>query len=107
MAQDGNFMANYEPLQGRPRRGHRAMSDPLDLHRTHARALEQAAREGLAVVSSAHPRLVDGKPSKNPRYLQVRPDWSTRCASYVAEMGARFHRKLPLDIPVCTRWTRS
>ena len=26
------------------------------------------------VVSSAHPRLVDGKPSKNPRYLQKRPD---------------------------------
>ena len=26
------------------------------------------------VVSSAHPRLVDGTPSKNPRYLQKRPD---------------------------------
>ena len=26
------------------------------------------------MVSSAHPRLVDGKPSKNPRYLQSRPD---------------------------------
>ena len=25
-------------------------------------------------VSTAHPRLVDGKPSKNPRYLQKRPD---------------------------------
>ena len=25
------------------------------------------------VVCSAHPRLVDGKPSKNPRYLQIRP----------------------------------
>ena len=26
------------------------------------------------VVSSAHPRMVDGSPSKNPRYLQKRPD---------------------------------
>ena len=25
-------------------------------------------------MSSANPRLVDGKPSKNPRYLQQRPD---------------------------------
>ncbi len=25
-------------------------------------------------VSSAHPRIVDGQPSKNPRYLQKRPD---------------------------------
>ena len=27
-------------------------------------------------MSSAHPRLVDGKPSKNPRYLQLRTDLS-------------------------------
>ena len=25
-------------------------------------------------VSSANPRIVDGKPTKNPRYLQTRPD---------------------------------
>ncbi len=31
------------------------------------------ARPGY-VVCSAYPRLVDGKPSKNPRYLQIRPD---------------------------------
>ena len=31
-------------------------------------------RNGAYFVSSANPRIVDGKPSKNPRYLQLRPD---------------------------------
>ena len=30
------------------------------------------------IVCSAYPRLVDGKPSKNPRYLQLRPDLAAR-----------------------------
>ena len=40
------------------------------------RELLQAAAEAGSgtVVCSAYPRLVDGKPSKNPRYLQIRPD---------------------------------
>jgi hypothetical protein len=63
--------------------------------------LEQAARDGVTVVSSAHPRLVDGKPSKNPRYLQVRPDLVNPVRGYVAQIGARFHRKLPLASVVC------
>ena len=29
-------------------------------------------------VSSAHPRMVDGVPTKNPRYLQIRPTSSSR-----------------------------
>ena len=53
------------------------------------------------VVSSAHPRLVDGKPSRNPRYLQIRPDLSNPLRRYIADMGTRFHRKLALDEPVC------
>jgi hypothetical protein len=102
MAQDGNFMANYEPLEGPTLDA--VIGDVLTLSTFTApmrERLEQAARDGLAVVSSAHPRLVDGKPSKNPRYLQVRPDLVNPVRSYVAEMGARLHRKLPLDIPVC------
>jgi len=39
-------------------------------------------------VCTAHPRLVDGKPSKNPRYLQVRPDLIAPRESHLAEMSA-------------------
>ena len=47
------------------------------------------------VVCSAHPRLVDGKPSKNPRYLQTRPDLLDPTARYVAERGMRLARGDP------------
>ena len=48
------------------------------------------------VVSSAHPRIVDGAPSNNPRYLQRRPDlvnprdvyhWRNRHASCARNSG--------------------
>jgi hypothetical protein len=53
------------------------------------------------VVSSAHPRLVEGKPSKNPRYLETRADIVKPMRKYLAEVGARLHRKIPLQQPVC------
>jgi phosphoenolpyruvate carboxykinase (diphosphate) len=52
--------------------------------------------EGKAefVVSSAHPRLVDGVPTKNPRYLQDRPDLSNPVERYIAMQGVRLFRRL-------------
>jgi hypothetical protein len=52
------------------------------------------------VVSSAHPRLVDGKPSKNPRYLQKRPDLENPRETYLAEIAARLEREIPAGRPV-------
>jgi phosphoenolpyruvate carboxykinase (diphosphate) len=52
------------------------------------------------VVSSAHPRIVDGSPTKNPRYLQKRPDLTNPRNSYIAEVGTRLAREIPPDIPV-------
>ena len=46
------------------------------------------------------PRIVDGKPTKNPRYLQNRPDLEDPRSVYLAQLGARFYRRLPLDAPV-------
>jgi hypothetical protein len=50
---------------------------------------------GAYFVSSANPRIVDGKPSKNPRYLQLRPDLVHPRDAYLAEMGARLARRIP------------
>ena len=48
------------------------------------------------VVSSAHPRMVNGKPSTNPRYLQQRPDLANPRELYLAAnrgaAGARHSR---------------
>jgi phosphoenolpyruvate carboxykinase (diphosphate) len=52
--------------------------------------------EGYAICS-AKPRLVDGKPTKNPRYLQVRPDVTVPKDRYLAELGARLYRRLSVD----------
>jgi hypothetical protein len=51
-------------------------------------------------VSSANPRIVDGKPSKNPRYLQRRPDRANAASTAVAELSARLLRRLPPDAPL-------
>jgi hypothetical protein len=56
-----------------------------------------ASETGEFVVSSAHPRLVDGKPSKNPRYLQRRPDLTHPRETYLAEIAARLDRNIPED----------
>ncbi|MCP3669715.1 MAG: hypothetical protein GY814_04660 [Gammaproteobacteria bacterium] len=102
LASPGNFVANYEPLGGESL--NEVAEDILTLNRftQPMRDLIQGAYDAGRgfVVSSAHPRLVDGKPSKNPRYLQTRPDLVNPIRKYVAEIGARFHRKLALDATV-------
>ncbi|MCA9051167.1 MAG: hypothetical protein KDA89_20665, partial [Planctomycetaceae bacterium] len=62
--------------------------------------LEARDHEGGYVVCSATPRMIDGEPSKNPRYLQTRPDIISPFNRYVAEMGTRLFRAVPLDKPV-------
>ncbi len=103
MARPGNFMANYEPLHGDKLA--KVVENVLSFSGFTAPMqglLREAYLEGGGfVVSSGHPRLVDGKPSKNPRYLQTRPDLMDPVRKYVAEVGVRFHRKLPCSAPVC------
>ena len=103
MAQPDNFLANYEPLKGDKLAA--VVEDVLtfsnftqSMHDLLQRTYDE--KKGYA-VSSAHPRLVDGKPSRNPRYLQTRLDMLNPVRTYIAEIGARFHRKLALDEPVC------
>ncbi len=56
------------------------------------------------IVSSAHPRLVGGKPSKNPRYLQQRPDRTNAVATAVADLASHLWERRPtseeLPLPV-------
>ncbi|HEC16001.1 MAG TPA: hypothetical protein ENI99_05430 [Sedimenticola sp.] len=103
MARPGNFLANFEPLGGDSLAA--IVEDVLTFggfSRPMRDLLRRAYEEGEGyVVSSAHPRLVDGKPSKNPRYLQIRPDLVHPVRKYIADMGVRFHRKLSLGEPIC------
>jgi len=101
MAQPGNFISNYEPLTSADARalmedaiGYSAFTEPMRrLIRESAAAGEHASPRYF--VSSAHPRLVDGKPSKNPRYLQSRPDVAEPRGPALAKLCLRLRRKLP------------
>lgn len=97
-----NFFCNFEPLG-------RAQAQALVEDVMHFDAYTQPMQDILLasvkadseyVVSSAHPRIVDGKPSKNPRYLQNRPDLSAPEETYIANRSVRLLRGLPADAPV-------
>jgi len=105
MARPGNFFCNYEPLDRRQavdivedaiRFGQ--YSDPVQ--RMFHKHIKQSHPD--YIVSPAHPRIVDGKPTKNPRYLQTRPDLENPRQRYLAEVSARFHRRLTTDQAMAT-----
>lgn len=99
LAAPGNFISNFEPLtveQARELVDHIVefdqYTDPMK------KLLEDFAATGHGyVVSSAHPRVVDGAPSKNPRYLQRRPDLVNPRDAYLAEIGTRLAREIPAE----------
>lgn len=101
-ARPDNFFSNYEPLPAAVAR--ELMDDAIGFNQ-YTEPMQRVIRKVAAgdasyFVSTAHPRLVDGKPSKNPRYLQIRPDLLAPQDVYLAEMSARLRRRVPLAAPV-------
>jgi hypothetical protein len=102
MSGPGLFCSNFQPLTASDAT---AIVEDVAVHDAFTPAMREhvshnAARgEGFSICS-AKPRLVGGKPSKNPRYLQVRPDSVKVRDRYLAEMGARLYRRIPLPEPV-------
>jgi hypothetical protein len=96
----GVFCSNYEPLDHEAARA--VVEDTLGFE-AFTPSMSKTFYDFLAssrpayLVSPSHPRLVDGKPSKNPRYLQKRPDLEDPRATYLAQTGARLYRRLPAD----------
>jgi hypothetical protein len=103
IASPGTFLSNYEPLtveQVRTFVEHAAEFDRYT--EPMKRLLETFSGKDRTTyaVSSAHPRLVNGKPSQNPRYLQKRPDLMSPRGGYLAEIAARLEREIPAGRPV-------
>ena len=102
----GTFLSNFEPLTRADAIAMRddavdfsAFTEPMaDLIRTVA---DTPDGEGPAYfVCSASPRLVNGQPSKNPRYLQQRPDRTNAKATAVADLSSHLVRRLKADAPL-------
>jgi hypothetical protein len=102
LATPGTFLSNYEPLT---RADAQRLVDKVvefdQYSEPMRRLIETFAATGRPafIVSSAHPRLVGGSPSKNPRYLQLRPDLARPRDGYLAEIGTRLAREIPADRP--------
>ncbi|WP_455211619.1 hypothetical protein [Kaarinaea lacus] len=103
LAGSDNFISNFEPLDSKHAKtmyeniiSFREFTQPMqDL-------IKSAADSDCYFVSSAQPRLVNGKPTPNVRYLQKRPDLVDARSKYIAEMGIRLFRRVPLDQPINT-----
>jgi len=103
LAGEDNFISNFEPLDRNT--AIELIEDAIGFsqYSTPMRKLIQQASQSendAFFVSSAHPRLVDGKPSPNVRYLQNRPDLINAREKYIAETGTRLFRRVPIDRPV-------
>mmetsp|Transcript_106635 Transcript_106635/g.318736 ORF Transcript_106635/g.318736 Transcript_106635/m.318736 type:complete len:1149 (-) Transcript_106635:64-3510(-) len=103
MAGKGNFMSNFEALTGAQADAVRKdavnfsqFTEPMQ------RNIMEAAEgpKDKFVVSSNHFRIVNGKPTANPRYLQVRTDFGEARENHVADVTARLRRRIPSDMPV-------
>jgi phosphoenolpyruvate carboxykinase (diphosphate) len=104
-ARNDNFFSNYEPLTQKDARD--LVTDAIHFHEF-TKPMRNLIRDFAAagkpdyLISSAHPRIVDGKPTKNPRYLQKRPDLMNPVETYVAETGARLRRRMPAKAVLST-----
>jgi hypothetical protein len=107
IASGGTFVSNYEPIPFDQAVGIVEHVVEFDRYTDPMKRLLEGFASGdnggpSHVVSSAHPRLVDGKPSKNPRYLQPVPDLLNPLNKHLAEVGLRLARSMPPNKPVVT-----
>jgi len=106
LSEPGNFLSNFEPFTVAQARELVEDSIGLETYSAPMRKVIVDFVSGEAgasyLISSAHPRLVDGRPSKNPRYLQKRPDRAHPREAYEAEMATRLQRRISLETPVYT-----
>ena len=96
------FATNYQPLTKADVEvikddviGYTAYTDSV---KEHIEAFIKSDDEYCVVSSET--RIVDGSPSKNPRYLEHRSDFIEPIKTYLSDVGVRFSRKIPLGQPI-------
>ena len=96
---DVNFISNFEPMAREQVNEMKMKVVDFDAYTTPMKKLLRSVDKGESgyIVCSDNPRRVGGVPTKNPRYLQDRPDMVDPMDRYVAEMGTRLFRRIPAD----------
>lgn len=103
LSSPNTFLSNFEPLTRQQVKEIKEDSIGFDHYTQPVKDLINnfiAGNQPEYLVVPSEPRLVDGVPSANPRYLQIRPDLVTPIERYLAETCTRIYRKIPLDQPL-------
>ncbi|MFT3739367.1 MAG: hypothetical protein QM786_11460 [Breznakibacter sp.] len=98
IVQDNTFLTNYEPL---------TKNDAVNLYedaihfeeytqpvKDFIKGLIECEEEDFHFVVPSHTRIVNGKPTANPRYLERNRNVGVTIDNYLAEVGIRLHRKI-------------
>jgi len=97
------FISNFEPLTREQVQEIKDDTIGFELYTQPVKDLINnflASKSPEYLVIPSEPRIVDGKPTKNQRYLQTRPDLVNPLPKYVSELQQRIFRKIPLDKPL-------
>ncbi|EDM27869.1 hypothetical protein LNTAR_00670 [Lentisphaera araneosa HTCC2155] len=95
LASDNLFVCNFEPLAAETAKEMLEHSIHLSEYTDEMKNnIREAAEGDNYFVASDAPRIVNGAPSKNPRYLQTRGDLYCQEPHYLAEVAARIARQL-------------
>ena len=96
LSSKGAFLSNYAPLTREFAKEETEDAIRFGQYTEPMRSMVldfKAAASPDFYSTTAYPRIVDGSPTKNPRYLQVRPDLKEPRAVYLADVSSRLYRR--------------
>jgi hypothetical protein len=104
IVQDNTFLTNYEPLSKKDAIA--IYEDAINFEqytqpvKDFITSVVESEDDDFYFVVPSHTRIVNGKPTANPRYLEQNRFKSESIDTYLAEVGVRLHRKIELNAPV-------
>ncbi len=100
IVQGNTFLTNYEPLT--KKHAVELYNDAISFEeytqpvKDLIKNVAESDTDGYFVTPS-HTRIVDGKPTANPRYLEKNKSRGENYDNYIADVGVRLHRKMKAD----------
>jgi len=101
---DGRFLTNYELMKKEDAIA--LYEDTINFDKytkpvqDFIEGIVKSDKEEEYFVVPSHTRIVDGEPTKNPRYLEPNRFFNETEASYLADMGVRLARQVKIEEPI-------